>query len=56
MIGETHRHAGQADVVREHLDGVDEYRPDSDSLPSDDRAWREQHVRQVESAARQASS
>jgi hypothetical protein len=56
MIGETHRHAGQADIVREHLDGVVGYRPDSDSLPSDDRAWWEQHVRQVESAARQASS
>lgn len=56
MIGETHRHAGQADILREQLDGTVGYRADSDSLPSDDRAWWEEHVRQVEAAARQASS
>lgn len=56
MIGETHRHAGQADIVRETLDGVIGYRADSDSLPSDDRAWWERYVERVESAARQASS
>ncbi len=56
MIGETHRHAGQADIVREQLDGAAGHRADSSSLPSDDRTWWEQHVRRVESAARQASS
>lgn len=55
MIGETHRHAGQADIVREQLDGAAGYRVDNASLPSDDGAWWEQYVRQVESAARQAS-
>jgi hypothetical protein len=56
MIGETHRHAGQADIVREHLDGAAGYRADSSSLPSDDRAWWERYVRQIETAARRASS
>lgn len=56
MIGETHRHAGQADIVREHLDGSVGHRADSASLPSEDRTWWEQYVRRVDSAARQASS
>lgn len=56
MIGETHRHAGQADILREQLDGAIGYQADSDSLPSDDRAWWERYVERVESAARQASS
>lgn len=56
MIGETHRHAGQADIVREHLDGAAGHQADSASLPSDDREWWAEHVRQVERAARQASS
>lgn len=56
VLGETHRHAGQADIVREQLDGTAGYRPGDTSLPSEDRAWWEEYVRRVESAARQASS
>ncbi|WP_224390986.1 DinB family protein [Pseudonocardia sp. ICBG1293] len=55
MLGETHRHAGQADVIREGFDGAAGHREGSSSLPSEDRAWWERYVGRVESAARQAS-
>ncbi|ANY09933.1 hypothetical protein AFB00_09555 [Pseudonocardia sp. HH130630-07] len=54
MIGETHRHAGQADVLREGLDGAAGHRSDESNLPSDDAAWWERYVGTVEAAARAA--
>lgn len=39
VIAETHRHAGQADVVRELIDGAAGLRPDNDNLPPGDAAW-----------------
>ena len=55
MIGETNRHAGQADIIREGFDGAAGHRGGSSSLPSEDRSWWEQYVSRVESAARRAS-
>ena len=39
MIAETHRHAGQADIVRELIDGSAGLRKDNDNLPPADRPW-----------------
>ncbi len=55
MIAETERHAGHADIVRELIDGAVGVRPESSNLPSDDKAWWEQHRERVEQAARQAA-
>ncbi|MEQ3550487.1 DinB family protein [Pseudonocardia nematodicida] len=54
MIAETHRHAGQADIVREHLDGRAGHRAADPSLPSDEATWWAAHVAEVEAAAREA--
>jgi hypothetical protein len=54
MIAETHRHAGQADIVRELLDGAVGHRPDSGNLPAEDAAWWEDYHARLEQAARQA--
>lgn len=56
MIAETHRHAGQADIVRELIDGAVGYRSDSDNLPDDaDDAWWAAYRARVEAAARSAA-
>jgi hypothetical protein len=39
MIAETHRHAGQADIVRELIDGVVGCRTPGDNMPPGDEAW-----------------
>lgn len=39
VIAETHRHAGQADVVRELIDGAAGLRADNDNLPPGDASW-----------------
>lgn len=54
MIAETHRHAGHADIVREHVDGAVGLRPDSDNMAPGDQAWWERYRGQLERAARQA--
>ncbi len=56
MIAETHRHAGQADIVRELIDGSVGYRSDSDNLPDGaDDGWWAAHRSRVEAAARSAA-
>lgn len=55
MLGETNRHAGQADVIREGFDGAAGHREGSSSLPPEDREWWTQYVGRIESAAREAS-
>jgi uncharacterized damage-inducible protein DinB len=46
MIAETDRHAGQADIVRELIDGSAGLRPDNDNMaPGDRRWWRQYHAR-----------
>jgi hypothetical protein len=54
VTAETHRHAGQADIVREFIDGAAGLREGNDNLPSGDRAWWENYRAQVERAARGA--
>ena len=39
MIAETERHAGQADIVRETIDGAVGVRSDNSNMASDDPAW-----------------
>ena len=56
VTAETHRHAGQADIVRELIDGAAGLRDGNDNLPAGDRAWWESYRSQVERAAREASS
>jgi Protein of unknown function (DUF664) len=55
LVAETNRHAGQADIVRELIDGSAGVSAEASSLPSDDQAWWAAHRDRVERAARQAS-
>jgi hypothetical protein len=56
MIAETDRHAGQADIVRELIDGAAGLRADNDNLPPADRDWWENYRARLEKAAREAAS
>jgi hypothetical protein len=55
VIAEVHRHAGHADIVREHLDGAAGLRTDNDNLAHDDAAAWAAHHAAVEQAARDAA-
>jgi uncharacterized damage-inducible protein DinB len=55
LIAETERHAGQADIVRELIDGSAGLRPEALNLPSEDETWWAQYRSRVEQAARQAA-
>ncbi len=50
---ETHRHAGQADIVRELIDGAAGFLPGRENLPEFDRESWVGYRDQVEQAARQ---
>lgn len=54
MIAETHRHAGHADILREHIDGLAGLRPDSSNLPSADPAWWQDYRARLEQVAHAA--
>jgi hypothetical protein len=54
MIAETDRHAGQADLVRELIDGSVGLRADNGNMGSDDAAWWESYRDRLERAAREA--
>jgi uncharacterized damage-inducible protein DinB len=54
MIAETHRHAGQADIVRELIDGAAGLREDNDNLAPGDQGWWESYRSRLEDVARQA--
>jgi uncharacterized damage-inducible protein DinB len=56
MIAETDRHAGQADIVRELIDGATGLRQDNGSLASGDRGWWATYRNQLEVAAREAGA
>jgi len=56
MIAETERHAGQADIVRELIDGSVGIRAGSSSLPDADEAWWKTYRDRLEDAARTASA
>ena len=55
VIGETHRHAGHADIVRELVDGSVGNQSAGDDLPDRDEAWWRQYRDRLEAAARTAS-
>ena len=52
---ETARHAGQADIIRELIDGAAGLTTENPNLPSDDQAWWAAHRDRVERAAREAA-
>ncbi len=54
VIAETHRHAGQADIVRELIDGVVGRRSPGYNLPDGDQDWWAGHRARLEEAARRA--
>ncbi len=56
MIAETDRHAGQADIVRELIDGATGLRQDNGSLAPGDQAWWAAYRNRLEVAAREAGS
>jgi uncharacterized damage-inducible protein DinB len=53
VIAETHRHAGQADIVRELVDGAAGWRRGSSNLPSDDPSWWSAYRDRLTEVARQ---
>jgi hypothetical protein len=55
MIGETNRHGGHADIVRELIDGTAGLRPDFGGLPERDEAWWAAYRARLEHAAREAA-
>ncbi len=55
MIAETNRHAGQADIIRELIDGATGLRDGNDSMAAGDQAWWESYRSRLERAAREAS-
>ena len=52
---DTNRHAGQADIIRELIDGTAGRTRENANLPSADQAWWQAHRDQVERAAREAA-
>jgi len=54
MIAETDRHAGQADIVRELIDGAAGLRAHNDNLAAGDAAWWESYRDRLERVAREA--
>lgn len=55
MIAETNRHAGQADVVRELIDGSVGAQEGDSNLPEVDAAWWVSYRQRLEDEARQAA-
>ena len=54
VLGETDRHAGHADIVRELVDGAAGVAAEYSNLPDGDQAWWETYRATVERAAREA--
>ncbi len=54
MIAETDRHAGQADIVRELIDGSAGLREGNDNMAPGDKAWWEDYRSRLEQVARAA--
>jgi uncharacterized damage-inducible protein DinB len=54
MIAETDRHAGQADIIRELIDGAAGLRGGNDNMAQGDKAWWESYRDRLEAAAREA--
>ncbi|WAZ21900.1 DinB family protein [Streptomyces cinnabarinus] len=56
MIGETHRHVGHADIVRELIDGTTGQRRDGTNMAPGEEGWWKEHWERVERAARDVTS
>jgi hypothetical protein len=54
VLGETNRHAGHADIVRELIDGAAGWVEGNENLAPGDAAWWEAYRARVEEAAREA--
>jgi len=54
MLAETDRHAGQADIVRELIDGAAGLLEGNDNLAPGDQAWWEAYRNRLENVAREA--
>ncbi|HEX2744724.1 MAG TPA: DUF664 domain-containing protein [Streptosporangiaceae bacterium] len=55
LATDTGRHAGQADIIRELIDGTAGRTRENTNLPSADQAWWQAHRDQVERAAKDAA-
>lgn len=55
VLADTQRHAGQADILREQLDGSAGWLQNSTNLPSDDPAWWQDYRDRLERTAREAT-
>jgi uncharacterized damage-inducible protein DinB len=53
LVAETSRHAGQADIVREHIDGAAGLQADDDNLRSHDTQWWQDYRDQIERVAQE---
>lgn len=51
LIGETNRHAGHADIVRELIDGTVGLRPDSTNMPPGGPVWWQSYRTHLENVA-----
>jgi uncharacterized damage-inducible protein DinB len=51
MIAETNRHGGQADIVRELIDGATGHRAELSNMPAQDEAWWAAYRDRLEQAA-----
>jgi hypothetical protein len=51
MIAETDRHAGQADIVREMIDGAVGLRQDNDNMAPGDATWWETYRKRLQQVA-----
>ena len=54
MIAETNRHVGQADIVRELIDGAAGLRADNDNMAPGDASWWQDYRDRLERVAREA--
>lgn len=54
LIAETNRHAGQADIIRELIDGAVGLRADNDNMAEGDPGWWKAYRDRLEATARQA--
>jgi hypothetical protein len=54
VLGDTARHAGHADILRETTDGLVGLRASGDNMPSADPAFWAAHVARVQAAAERA--
>ncbi len=56
VIAETERHAGQADIVRELIDGATGLRANDPNVPDRDDAWWTDYRNKLEQVARDAAN